>query len=99
MYYDGELSDEELLQAYYNGELDPEVAEELLKYYSQEPYEQERLPLWDLMEKCVIPTWSQTAHSVLPLLVMCFMYKMMAFFLSQNGKLFNVVLYILYIVS
>ncbi|XP_060592871.1 protein-serine O-palmitoleoyltransferase porcupine-like [Ruditapes philippinarum] len=94
MYYGDGLSDigdlgdidEDLLRAYLDGdEVSPEI-EELLKAYGQEaPEALSRVTVKELWENCLSPTFFQTVENLLPLFLLCFVFKLICSF-SKSGS-------------
>lgn len=78
--------DEDMLRAYLEGdEVNPEI-EHLLKAYSQEaPEALSRVTVKELWENCLSPTMSQTIENLLPLLLLCFVFKLICSF-SKSGN-------------
>lgn len=78
--------DEDTLRAYLEGdEVNPEI-EHLLKAYSQEtPEALTRVTVKELWENCLSPTMSQTIENLLPLLLLCFVFKLICSF-SKSGN-------------
>ena len=66
-------------------EVNPEI-EHLLKAYGQEtPEALSRVTVKELWENCLSPTMSQTIENLLPLLLLCFVFKLICSF-SKSGK-------------
>ncbi|KAL4225879.1 hypothetical protein ACF0H5_013867 [Mactra antiquata] len=78
--------DEDLLRAYLEGnEVSPEI-EELLKAYGQDvPEALARVTVKELWENCLSPTFSQTMENLIPLLLLCFVFKLVCSF-SKSGS-------------
>ena len=71
---------------YTGDEVNPEI-EHLLKAYSQEtPEALTRVTVKELWENCLSPTMSQTIENLLPLLLLCFVFKLICSF-SKSGEL------------
>ena len=65
--------------------MNPEI-EHLLKAYTQEaPEALTRVTVKELWENCLSPTMSQTIENLLPLLLLCFVFKLICSF-SRSGK-------------
>ena len=66
--------------------MNPEI-EHLLKAYGQEtPEALSRVTVKELWENCLSPTMSQTIENLLPLLLLCFVFKLICSF-SKSGEL------------
>lgn len=78
--------DEDMLRAYLDGhEVNPEI-EELLKAYGQEvPAALSRVTVFELWENCLSPTFSQTIENLIPLFLLCFVFKLICSF-SKSGS-------------
>ncbi|KAL3852132.1 hypothetical protein ACJMK2_015812 [Sinanodonta woodiana] len=87
----GDLSDfgdidENLLRAYLEGEeVNPELEELLQNYRHDNTPVITRVPFKELWENCITPTLSQTIENVIPLLLLCFVFKLVCSF-SKSGS-------------
>ncbi|ESO88895.1 hypothetical protein LOTGIDRAFT_234449 [Lottia gigantea] len=79
--------DYELLERYLQGEYSPELAELLESYHRDNQMEYERIPFLDLYTECMIPTATQAFTHVIPLFILCLLFKILcAVFTSVNRE-------------